>query len=145
MQKIQSLRPDLALWIAIFITLAVGFSFGRYTFDLQLHDTYFIFAQWQLALLFSFCMGILSLGYWVAIRMKVSLINILSWTHTLVTTVACLLVQGILLLLSLKISAPAIFYGDFMSQGLSVLILLFLLFQPLFLLNLIIGFRRRDR
>lgn len=145
MQKIQSLRPDLALWIAIFITLAVGLSFGRYTFDLQLHDTYFVFAHWHLALLFSLCMGILSLGYWVAIRMKVSLINFLSWTHTLVTMVACLLVQGILLLLSLKISAPAIFHGDFMSQGLSVLILIFLLFQPLFLLNLIIGFRRRDR
>lgn len=127
-------KPHLIFWISIPIIIIVGLSYGGSTLDINVYDTYFIISQLYISYLISIFFGLIGFGYWMMIKCKRRLTKGLSILH-IVSTIGGVL--GILI-------SPLVFSNITMKIGmldmiLMILILILLLGQVFYLLNVCIG------
>ena len=89
-------KPYQYIWLAIPLILGLSlFGLNAYI-DLQFHDTYLVFALFQIGLLISIVLGAIGFIYWTIRHVK--LINWMTLIHVLstMTTFALYLMIGIL-------------------------------------------------
>jgi hypothetical protein len=61
-------QPHIFLWLSVPFILLLGlFDFGE-SIDINIYDSYFIMANWDLAMLIAIYFGLLGLIYWVLIK-----------------------------------------------------------------------------
>lgn len=125
--------------------LLIGLITINKTLDLQLHDTYFAISNLHLGIFFGVILGLLGLGYWVVNKRKGSLLKPLSLIHLIFTIGSVLLLLLFIMLADSKADMEDD-YGTYrlINMGISGTGLAFILCQPVYLINLIIGFLKRN-
>lgn len=120
----------------IFLPIALG---RDSALDIQRHDTYFIFAAWHVAILFTLILGILGGFYWMLKQYKLS--QILSIIHSVGTSLSLLGISIIAILQTLYRNNNFEQFGNLLSIG-AILIMVFLSIQIIFIANVLIGLIR---
>jgi len=100
------------------------------TMDIQMHDTYFVIALIHVGILFSIILGVIGLLYWLMRKKK--LINWMTIVHVF-TTIA----SFVSILIGAMLATKIFFLQIDILSPLSIIILIGLLSQLLFLFNLI--------
>jgi len=120
----------------VFILLLTG---GEGAFDLQLHDTYFVFSATHMALTVSAYFGIIGAVYWVCREHRLS--KVLSWLHVLATSFSFI---GIVVLTFVQALNREYFSQAFWTlNNIGIMLFGFLIFfQLVFIANLVIGLLR---
>jgi len=103
--------------------------------DIQIHDTYFVLTYWHTAIIFSILLGGIGLLYWLFSRKQ--LIKWMTIFHTLITILPMLILFIWIGFPNLKEHIHYI-EGDAFVRPIFYFLLLFLLGQILFVLNLLI-------
>ena len=131
-------KPHFFLWLSIPLILLIGFN-DHETIDINIHDTYFVITGWHLAVLISFLFAVQGLVYWGVIKAGLHPIWWMTITH-LVCTIDALFIIWLILLFDWFAHADAPSLWGLSGQGIILffLILLFLLGQGLFILNLVL-------
>ncbi len=132
-------QPDRILWWTIPI-LSLPILYNRNSaFDLQLHSTYFIFAFWQLAILFTLILVLYGRIY--RLLRSYRLIKFLSFLHSIATSGAII---GIAILTILQTSLAIDNFETFdRLNTIGIALIQFLLgVQIVFLINMAIGIFR---
>jgi len=124
-------KPYHTLWYSIpIILLLAAFGF-THSFDLQLHDTYFVMSTFHLGIAGSIILAITGLLYWF-VKSKV-LINWMISVHVVVT------IGTIVFLLFIGYNKTLL---NFTSQVGVIVIALFLVSQLIFIINLAVSLLR---
>ena len=134
-------KPYQYIWLAIPLILGLSlFGLNAYI-DLQFHDTYLVFALFQIGLLISIVLGAIGFIYWTIRHVK--LINWMTLIHVLstMTTFALYLMIGIL---SVEFEAD---FDAFRSARpiLFVISLLAIISQLIFLTNMVLSLIRNKK
>jgi len=132
----MNLKPYKILWWSIpviFILIFIGLDSA---FDLQLHDTYFVFTSLHIAILFALILGILGGIYWFLKHHK--LIDVLSLILSIVTSLTLMGMTIIAILQTLYRTNNFEIFKTLNSIGV-VFILILLLVQILLFVNITIG------
>jgi heme/copper-type cytochrome/quinol oxidase subunit 1 len=139
-------RPEKICWITIPVILLIGLPTANNTFDLQLHDTYFVISNLHLGVLFSIFLAFLGAGYWIINNIDGNLSKFFSWIHMIVTIGTMLLILLFTFLAEFQNAVdPDYTTLSLIDVGMSFVMMAFILCQPIYLLNLVIGFLRRKR
>jgi heme/copper-type cytochrome/quinol oxidase subunit 1 len=119
------------------------------TFDINIHDTYFVIAHIYVALFLSLAYYLIGLGYWIVQKaMNRKLINVLTIIHS------AMLNGGFLVYWLVIGYSKAFLYTPFrlfdntqlINYTLLILTVLILLIgQPIYIINLIIGIFKKER
>ena len=117
----------------IFLPIALGTDGA---FDLQLHDTYFVFATWHVAILFTLILGLLGGVYWTLRSYKLNLI--LSIIHSLGTSLSLTGISIVAILQTIYRSNNFELFRNLNSIG-AILILIFTSIQIIFIANVLVG------
>lgn len=121
------------IFLAFFLTLFPAF-------DIQKHDTYFVFGSIHLAMLIAMIFGLIGLLYWIFRTFK--LLNGLTKVHAYLTFISIGLIFVSLVFHKRYVNLNSINIG-FNSISLSIFsILSFMLVQAILIYNIIIGFVR---
>ena len=129
-------KPYKTIWYSIFFLFGLSIIGWDNTIDIQLHDTYFVIASIHIGVLFSIYLGIIGIIYWL-IRKK-TLVDWMTVIHVVITilTFALIIITGLIFQKTIE--------GDFetfrtVNQILFVVILIALLSQLMFIINLAFG------
>jgi heme/copper-type cytochrome/quinol oxidase subunit 1 len=132
-------KPYKAIWYSILFLFGLSIIGWNNTIDIQLHDTYFVIASIHIGILFSIYLGVIGIIYWL-IRKK-QLVDWMTVIHVVITisTFALIIITGLIF--------QKIIEGDFetfrtVNQILFVVILIALLSQLIFIINLTFGLIR---
>ncbi|MBZ4043769.1 cbb3-type cytochrome c oxidase subunit I [Flavobacterium hibisci] len=138
-------------WLVALIILIIGLiqtSNEDTTFDINIHDTYFVIAHIYGALFLSLAYYLMGLGYWIVQKvMKRKLVRVLTIIHSAILN-GSFLVYWLVIGYSRAFpntSFPLFDNSELINLTLVVLTVLILLIgQPIYIINLIIGiFRKR--
>lgn len=139
MIKSISTKPYKFLWLSIPLIVIVILICPRGTFDLQLHDTYFVITSNQVAIISSIFLGLVGLLYWLLKEF-----DFVIWLRTLtvVSTIICVIGLILLSIFQIKIVQNNFqFYRPIQYIG-WLLLFIFLITQFLFILNLGIALKK---
>ncbi|WP_396634095.1 hypothetical protein [Maribacter sp. R86514] len=114
MNKITQ-APHIAFWIIIPILLLIPFLNFDKTFEINIHDTYYVFDIIYIAIILSIFSGFIGLGYWVIFKIKMQLINWLTLVHVIVT------ISGFLAIMIINLFTPELIQDDSSSNFASFL------------------------
>ncbi len=123
----------------IFIQITLG---TESTFDLQLHDTYFVFSSWHITILFSLILGLLGGLYWILKSFK--LVQFLSIIHAVGTSLSLIGIALIAILQTIYRSNHLELFTQLNSIGI-IAILIFLIIQIIFIINIVVCLIREKR
>jgi len=119
------------------------------TYDLNVHDTYFIIAKFHIAILTSILFGTIGLGYWIMAKLDRKTSKWMSIIHTSLTIGGLFLIWTLssLNLNSKSGSGIAIFDSiDFLELLIFLIALIAILAQILFPINLVLSiFRKKTK
>ena len=135
-------RPEKICWFAIPVILLIGLITFNKTFDLQVHDTYFVTSNLHIEILFSLLLGLLGLGYWLVNKVKARLLKLLTWIH-LVFTIGSIAVVLLLTILIDLLTEGSSEYFKLVNVSMKGALSAFILGQLIYLVNLPIGIFRR--
>lgn len=137
-------QPASVCWLLAGFTLFTGILSKDNIIDIQLHDTYFVFTNFYVGLLFALMLGVEGIGYYMIRQNNRRLVSGLNWIH-LILTFLC-----ILFLFSVSINPKSVSSNQYDFERWQILgmasIIAFLLLtfaQLVYLLNLTIGLFRR--
>ena len=139
-------NPHLIFLISIPIILLVGVLGGDHTIDLNVHDTYFVISNFHLALLISVVFGLISIGYWLIIKLRGQLSSWLSLVHIILTVGGFIIlwIGNIIFSQSILDSAiPSIDGIRTQNLIIAVLLIVIIIGQLVYPINLLIGLIRR--
>ena len=114
MNKITQV-PHIAFWIIIPILLLIPFLNFDKTFEINIHDTYYVFDIIYIAIILSIFSGFIGLGYWMIFKIKMQLINWLTLVHVIVT------ISGFLAIIIINLYTPELIQDDSSSNFASFL------------------------
>jgi len=114
MNKITQV-PHIAFWIIIPILLLIPFLNFDKTFEINIHDTYYVFDIIYIAIILSIFLGFIGLGYWMIFKIKMQLINWLTLVHVIVT------ISGFLAIIIINLYTPELIQDDSSSNFASFL------------------------
>lgn len=147
MKKITE-APHIAFWIIIPILLLIPFLNFDKTFEINIHDTYYVFDIIYIAIILSIFSGFIGLGYWVIFKIKMQLINWLTLVHVIVT------ISGFLAIIIINLYTPELIQDDSSSNFASFLgfrtisfytISILIYTQLFYLFNIIISLFKKNR
>lgn len=78
-------NPHLIFWISIPFIILIGFLSGNELFDINIHDTYYVFEHSSVVILISIIFGIFGFGYWIMLKANRKLSKWLNWIHIVLT------------------------------------------------------------
>ncbi len=136
MLKLIKNKPYKLLWSVIPVILTLSFFEFNREVDLQLHDTYIVMRPINVALLLSIFAGLTGLVYWLMRNKK--LVDWLMIFHVIITIVAILIIVIYILFLN-NILSKNIDSFETIHQSVLYVVLIFMMSQLLFLVNIGIG------
>ena len=136
LSPLNYLKPYKILWWIIPLTFTPVILSPDGAFDLQFHDTYFVFVSLHVAIVFSLFLGFLGGIYWLL--RAYHLINILSLTHAFTTSIAMLGIVLIAICQNIFRARSYKFLNLLNSIGF-LLIAILIIIQLIFIINIIIG------
>ena len=136
-------KPHLIYFLSIPMVILVGYYYDAEMGDINIHDTYIVFAVKHLCNLLGFLLGIIGLGYWLVYITKRRLINWMYWAHTGLTFGGILLVWGLTQWYSASIYD--FHYKDQLTYSIIILFALTVAGQLLFPLNILIGLLKKNK
>ena len=133
---LNHVKPYYVLWWTIPLNFILTILNPDGAFDLQFHDTYFVFFSLHLAIVFSLFLGLLGGIYWLF--RAYHLINILSLTHAFTTSIAMLGITLVAIFQNIYRARNYEFLNQLNSIGF-LLIAILIIIQLIFIINIIIG------
>ena len=137
--KIFYTKPHIFLWLSIPVILLIGLNDYNERVDINIYDTYYVTTSSHLAILISTAFALLGLIYWGFIKFGYKPIGWLTITH-LSCTIDTLLFVWLIMLFNWfsQTDLPSLAGFNGQSLVLVFLLILFLLGQLLFILNLVL-------
>ncbi len=139
-------------WLVALIILVIGLIQTRNedtTFDINIHDTYFVIAHFYVALFLSLAYYLIGLGYWIVQKaMKRKLINVLTIIHSAILNGSFLVYWLVIGYSKAFLYTPFSLFNNYqlINQTLVILTVLILLIgQPIYIINLIIGIFKKPK
>lgn len=139
-----TLKPYLFFWILSPVFFMIGYFSDENTFDINIHDTYYVVEHGFVNTALSVFCAITGLGYWFAIRLSGKLLIWLTIIHILSVIIGIFFI-GILPRFFLKPTAKItnyLFYEN-MDYYSFIIAIIVLFVQILYPINLIIGLLRK--
>jgi len=135
-------------WIVSISILIIGFSRSEETFDINIHDTYFVIASIHLAYLLSISYLLLGLGYWLVVKiLKRNLIKILTIIHSAILLGSFIIYWIIIFFYQIRPKREFPLFDDYdvINQTLLIsFILIVFVAQPIYMINLLVSiFKKR--
>jgi heme/copper-type cytochrome/quinol oxidase subunit 1 len=140
--------------IAAIVIIIAGFiddliDKGDATFDVNVHDTYYVAARLHIAVFVAIIYALLGVGYWVYNKSRLKLNNRLTTIHTFVSLGGVVVYWLLMFYYFYKKSQFSNFLfdtsTDVLNLGLTIIVSIVALVQPLYLINLIIGIIKRNK
>lgn len=132
-------EPFKVVWGIIPIILILGLIGVNSNLDLQLHDTYFVIAAVHIGILFVIILGIIGWIYWRTSAKK--LVPWMTLTHTIATVVSFVLIMLAASFFKELVSTNVAMFRA-INQLIFLMLLIALLSQVVFIINLIISTRQ---
>ncbi len=139
-------------WLVALIILVIGLiqtNNEDTTFDINIHDTYFVIAHFYIALFLSLTYYLIGLGYWVVQKaMKRKLINVLTIIHSVILNGSFLVYWLVIGYSKVFFETPFPLFDNYqlINQTLVILsILILFVGQPIYIINLIIGIFKKQK
>ncbi|KFF06004.1 cbb3-type cytochrome c oxidase subunit I [Flavobacterium reichenbachii] len=139
-------------WLVALIMLMIGLIQTQNedtTFDINIHDTYFVIAHFYVALFLSLAYYLIGLGYWIVQKaMKRKLIDVLTVIHSVILNGSFLVYWLVIGYCKAFVDIPFPLFDNYqlINQTLVILTLLILLIgQPIYIINLIIGIFKKQK
>jgi heme/copper-type cytochrome/quinol oxidase subunit 1 len=150
--NLRNIKIYNLFWLVALIILIIGLiqtNNEDTTFDINIHDTYFVIAHIYAALFLSLAYYLVGLGYWIVQKvMKRKLVRLLTIIHSAILNGSFLfywLLIGYSRAFS-DTSFPLFDNYELINQILVVLTVMILLIgQPIYITNLIIGILRKTK
>ncbi len=140
-------KPYVISWVFMPIFMLIGILSSGMTIDVQLHDTYYVFENWNLALVSSGFMALIGVGYWMILKANGKISRQLTAIHLALTIGFFLLMLFAAIVFNTAEDNPSKKFGydlwRLVADSLLMSIVCFVLSQLFYLLNLIIGLIRR--
>lgn len=137
-------KPHLLFLSTIPIILGIGILNGNTVLDINVHDTYYVVAYLHLAVLISILFGIIGIGYWVMQKAGRKLSKWLNWAHLGLTFGGTLLVWVLTKFYRTEIMEYK--FNNNLSMVITIVILLIILGQLIFPINIIYGLiKKKDK
>lgn len=105
-------KPYVLFLAFIATLLAFGFYKGNDLLDINIHDTYFVISWKHLMILISLIYGLLSLIYFILLKLNFSLVNWMTISHVLVSTIGLIAVFTLSKLMRENVPGDITFYID---------------------------------
>lgn len=141
-------KPYLIFLILSPILFLVGYFSKKDTFDINIHDTYYVVEHGLVPIVISFFFVIIGISYLIMLKLKVKLYKWLTLTHILVTLFGLLIIR-ILFQLYRDPKNESILQDYDYNENLNIVILIIALtiifVQFLFPINIIISLIRRKK
>jgi heme/copper-type cytochrome/quinol oxidase subunit 1 len=141
-------KPHLLFLILSPILFLVGYFSKKNTFDINIHDTYYVVEHGLIPTVISLFFGIIGFGYWLILKFNGKLSKILSITHILLT-IGGLVIIRILLELYREPKTESLMFDYNFNENLNMIMLiisLIILFgQIIYPINLFIGLMKRNK
>ena len=141
-------RADNYFWVTalfIFIVGAIHHLVSKDTsFDINVHDTYYVIDHFYLTLLFTFIYAFLGFIYRMLYTFKLKMSKALAKAHTKITVfgvMAYWLLSGYIYIAGILSKSSSV-NGDAFNLGLLLIWLMVIVVQPLLIINIIIGLVR---
>lgn len=139
-------------WLIGLVILMIGLVQNRIedtTLDINIHDTYFVISHFYVALFLSLAYYLTGLGYWIVQKaMKRKLINVLTIIHSVILN-GSFLVYWLVIGYSkvfLETRFPLFDNYQLINETLLILsILILLVGQPIYIINLTIGIFKKQK
>ncbi|MBS7788293.1 hypothetical protein KIH23_13375 [Flavobacterium sp. CYK-55] len=131
-------KPFIVFWITAILILLDGFfiSDPNSVTDINVHDTYYVIAHGLIAEIFAIIFFLLGFGYWLFDKINRNLNQTLTIIHVSGTVGIALIYRIVLVALNMsKIDS-----ADWVNLFIIVTFSIALLVQPIYILNLCIGF-----
>lgn len=131
-------------WITCFFFLLLWFYWSNSddAIDINIHDTYFVFANSHIVKLLFVLYGVIGFIYWTFYKVKISLIRMLTKLHVLIT-IGCVPIYflGVNLIFEFKPKSDFPLFGNFNYHVYFLLTLysLVIIAQLIFVINLLIS------
>ncbi len=146
-------KPYIISLVFIPLLIVIGlFSKGK-SIDIQLHDTYYVVENLSFAMLSSTILALIGLGYWTIIRFNGRLNHTFTGVHLTITIGFFLLVMLIAIIHNTQaynsqnpdFSQWKLDYSKWIrvTKWLLVGVLLFILSQIVYVINLVVGLAKR--
>lgn len=139
-----TLKPYLFFWILSPVFFMIGYLSDKNTFDINIHDTYYVVEQGFVNTALSVFCAITGLGYWFVIRLSGKLLKWLTIIHILSVIIGVFFI-GILPQFFLKPTTKItnyLFYEN-MDYCSFIIAIIILFVQILYPINLVIGLLRK--
>lgn len=145
MKKISE-KPHLIFLILSPILFLVGYFNTKSTFDINIHDTYYVVENGLVPIGISVYFGIIGFGYWLILKFNGKLSKVLSIAHILVTIGGLLAIR--ILFELYREPKPEFLLSDYnFNEKLNMVILIISLVvifgQIIYPINLFIGLMKR--
>lgn len=127
------------LFITSLILLMLGFLVGEETFDINIHDTYFVIANSHLYWLFSSLLFITFIFYFLLNITKIKLNKIISKIHIFGTIILIVLLIFPYTLFSNPNEFPLFDSFEYINIVLTISFLILLFLQLLFIINIFVS------
>jgi heme/copper-type cytochrome/quinol oxidase subunit 1 len=133
-------KPHKQIWYSIPMIIVLSIIRVNNTIDIQLHDTYLVIKSLHIGFLFSVILGIIGLVYWVMKEKK--LVNWMTRFHVAATIfVFCIIMVTGIIFQDVIEGNLGVF--RLMNQFLFVVILIGIISQLVFVVNLFLGLIKR--
>ena len=140
-------NPYLIFLLSIPLIMLIGILSGEADLDINVHDTYYVISYLHLAILISILFAIISIGYWIMLKTNRKLSKWFNLTHIILTIGGLISLFGISILPSdSNYDSSSLIFDDLAMESLlrTLIILLMIFGQLIYIINLIIGiFRTR--
>ena len=132
-------KAHIVFWITSILVLIDGFIIhnSNLVLDINVQDTYYVIEHGLIAEIFAFIFFILGLGYWIIKILKIKLNQYLTFIHIIGSVVLLYIYRIIIEIAKLVEINIAV-----LNLILALAIVLLIVVQPVYIVNLFIGFRK---
>lgn len=152
--NIEKIKVYDSFWITAILILIIGFVLSNdpeSTLDINIHDTYFVIANYHLTILLFTSYFLMGLGYWLVQKLfKKQLLKSLTIIHTVILLGSFIIYWGAFFYGKLFLQNPVFpeFFDDRQLMNIilidEVLLIVFVA-TPIYIINLLIGlFRKKN-
>lgn len=135
-------------WITSLIIILLGLkdiNDSNATFDINVHDTYFVVHHFHGAVMLSLIYFILGFGYWFIKKINGKLINVLWLIHFIVTIGSFLIYWIVFLFTKTFYTEQELLFStiDWMNSTLVLILFSNIIVQPLYIINILVSLIRK--
>ena len=130
-------KPHFIFLVSIPIIMLMGIFNKATVLDINISDTYYVIDYLYLTILISMLFGLIGIGYWIMQKTNRKLSNRLNWIHTVLTLGGTLLIWILTKFYQTEIKEYE--FNNNLTSSITLIILLVILGQLIFPINIIYG------